>query len=679
MGARVLLQGIHFNGCIHREGCTCGPVNNYQHIIFSIMTDYAVESRGRTRALITRIHNDMENFESYDKLKLRTLKLKLEKAENELNTLDMEIIDAMYGDDKSTAAQIKTEIDKSFHYKEEITEALALVMECLEQVALDSRAAASGHAGTGTGNMAQPHSQLQRPKAPLPRFEGLEGESITLFLENFNASMSKFNYTEYDKLLLLQEQVSGKAKMLVKHLVAGRHKLADAEELLKNAFAAKDLQKFNIIKQLSELSMPAGSEPFEFLSAVQSIRQAVDTLQLEIDDILAYFVLIGMNEMFRTQLTLVTNCTRPDIGTILDKFFVAAERYEIVRKGTKQNKAYGSTNQTTAMAAGVAAKAETVQNPFKNCTLCSSGVNNHAINKCPNYIKPSEKLNRLRQLNACLRCANLGHFATACKFRFKSKCRNCDHYHFTFLCDGTLQPSVGSRNGNSSKTPAKQSTSSNAAQSESEPTNSEEHISEAITSMQIVCASYFQENMGEVDSVLSTFTISKHNTDEKIRGLYDQGSQSSFVLENLLPALDHTVLNNCIKLTIKGINNTKTITSKLVEVRLMFGNHCRTVKMLTVPNINISLQLPGLPEVVRQFRNKGFKLADELLDCKSTVLGNMGLILGADAGHCFVGRTVDFGQSSVYMECKFGILLLGSVNAMLRDKLDLPNCKLHED
>ena len=31
-------------------------------------------------------------------------------------------------------------------------------------------------------------------------------------------------------------------------------------------------------------------------------------------------MLNSLNEVFRTQLTLVTNCTRPDIETILDKY-----------------------------------------------------------------------------------------------------------------------------------------------------------------------------------------------------------------------------------------------------------------------------------------------------------------------------------------------------------------------
>ena len=74
----------------------------------------------------------------------------------------------------------------------------------------------------------------------------------------------------------------------------------------------------------------------------------------------------------------------------------------------------------------------------------------------------------------------------------------------------------------------------------------------------IVCASYFQDNFENVDSILSTFTVSADNSNSYIRGLYDIGSQSSFITENALENVDYITLKDDINLTIKGINNTKT-------------------------------------------------------------------------------------------------------------------------
>lgn len=39
-----------------------------------------------------------------------------------------------------------------------------------------------------------------------------------LFLKNFEQTTSKFNYTQYDKLLLIKQQITGKAAILVDSL-----------------------------------------------------------------------------------------------------------------------------------------------------------------------------------------------------------------------------------------------------------------------------------------------------------------------------------------------------------------------------------------------------------------------------------------------------------------------------
>ena len=73
-----------------------------------------------------------------------------------------------------------------------------------------------------------------------------------------------------------------------------------------------------------------------------------------------------------------------------------------------------------------------------------------------------------------------------------------------------------------------------------------------------------------------------------------------------------------------------------------------------------------------KFRSLNYKLADKLLKDDSTKLDNIGLLLGANASHCFEGKYTKFGNNSVYFETNFGILLLGDTEELLRDLHSLP-------
>ena len=57
-----------------------------------------------------------------------------------------------------------------------------------------------------------------------------------------------------------------------------------------------------------------------------------------------------------------------------------------------------------------------------------------------------------------------------------------------------------------------------------------------------------------------------------------------------------------------------TLYLTLIQAELKFGRHKYSVQLLTVPTIAISLKLPNLHKVVTSFKNKGFHLADEMLD-----------------------------------------------------------------
>ena len=92
---------------------------------------------------------------------------------------------------------------------------------------------------------------LKSPVSPLPKFASKEGEDLHKCFFQFEETLSKFSYPEYDKLLLLKQQVSGRASILLNSLESDKQNYAEAKKLLTDALASQGVRKFNVIKQLS--------------------------------------------------------------------------------------------------------------------------------------------------------------------------------------------------------------------------------------------------------------------------------------------------------------------------------------------------------------------------------------------------------------------------------------------
>ena len=65
-------------------------------------------------------------------------------------------------------------------------------------------------------------SLLKSPIAPLPKYTGTYEEDLERFFNEFEDTLSKFNYPDYDKLLLLKQQISNRALTLVNSLEASK-------------------------------------------------------------------------------------------------------------------------------------------------------------------------------------------------------------------------------------------------------------------------------------------------------------------------------------------------------------------------------------------------------------------------------------------------------------------------
>ena len=395
-----------------------------------IMTNLvlAIEQRKLFRASITRMHNECENFQSYSEIKKLQTKLKLDGIEKDLDVVNNKILELKFMD---STDGIQDELGKCEEYKDKLIQCKAVLDHVPPQESQPlGREATSGR--------APPRSLLKSPTAPLPNFTSAVGENLELFLNQFEETLSKFSYTDYDKLLLLKQQITGKASLLIDSLESEKQTYTDAKNLLMSALASTEIQKFNILKQLSDMKLSHTGEPFQYIADMRKVMQAFKSLDVTINDVLQFFFFTGMNESFKNQLTLVTQSLRPTLDQIIDNFFVANERYESAKKYSKHSKNVGYREETETISLATGSKIpKSVSNPFENCTLCGNNMNNHPINKCMAYPNPADKLNKLKMLKGCTKCGNVDHWSEKCNFRFRKSCTSCNKWHFSFLCPDT--------------------------------------------------------------------------------------------------------------------------------------------------------------------------------------------------------------------------------------------------
>ena len=601
--------------------------------------------RKTIRGRVTSCHNNRGCYQSFTDLQRSVERANLLDYKEELNNLNDVIQNLKCLDsDAISDDDLQKEMDSCAEYQSKIK-------ECI--VYLDSlKPSNSSHVNSGQVEAAR--SLLKQPVAPLPSFSGDENEDLMKFIREFELTTSSYNYPDRDLLILLLQQLSGKAKTLLNSLEADKQSYKDAKDLLITAFASPENRKFGTISKLSTLQLGYENDPFEFISKVKMLSESVTSLKIVSDDFLQFFVWRGLNENFKSHLTQITNKTKPSFKEIVDNFFVANERYSHAQKLYKAKKSNSPKPQkndkvSTSFAVKVNSKSS---DSLSKCSLCSNvdKSNNHPIYSCPAFKTAKEKLDKIKSLNGCSKCASLKHKFAECRFKFKRKCRYCSGWHFDFLCS---QWSTGSQTGQDA------SPRSNALSTEAKS---------GVVNLQTLSC----------NTLLPTFSFCVNENGTKLRALNDRGSQSSFITENAVVNQKLKVLQKNVKLTVSGFNAPQSYISSLVEVPLRFGSNMHLITAFVVPDIKVNLNLPQLGTIVHDFLNKGYSLADSFLNEHSDKIVNIDFVLGSDASHCLVGSDICFGNRSMYVDTAVGVLLLGDINHIVHDLPHLPFCKIAE-
>ena len=201
-----------------------------------------VSLRKATRAFITKKFNDRGNFSQMNESQLKILLQNFESRCERLESLTEECLELYIQLKKPSEQEVDEEVARCEEYRERASECIVLVRDLV-----NSR--------TSGASAYQSRSFLKPPQTPLPSFEGKDTEDITRFLTEFDKAIEPYQYTDYDKFLLLKKQCLGKAGLLLGSLDGSRQTYRDAKTLLEQAFGNKEIQKYNLLMKLTTLSL----------------------------------------------------------------------------------------------------------------------------------------------------------------------------------------------------------------------------------------------------------------------------------------------------------------------------------------------------------------------------------------------------------------------------------------
>ena len=593
--------------------------------------DLLIGKRKHIRGQITRTHGTVGQFSQLFNDVDRSVKLStLKDLKVELKNLDSLIQGLKFGE-KHAEKDLMEELNNCSHYFNLIN----ICIVHLEQLAV---------------NKENPQA-LKCPKTPLPRFSSKEGEDFTRFLSLFNTTVDKFKLTDYDKLILFKQQLSGSALVLVESLSLDNQTFKDAVDLLSEALASPDTQKHNVLKQLSEINTYFKDNPLEYISKMRMIQDTVKKLKIDVDYILGYFFWQGLPKEFKVHVTHILNKTKPSLSELNKVYFDATELFQENKK-SKSNKVKSDNfkeNVTNAFASEVKAFNKSVP----DCQLCLHDKldNSHPLFKCNKYNNAKLKIDKINELEGCVKCGSLKHKISKCNFKLKKRCGNCSRWHFQYLCSVNK---VKSENVKAS-----------------EPKPSESKPSVASSNNSIITEAF--PNSHDDTSILSTFTCNI-NGNELIRGFKDPGCQSNFITDNLANSLNLEVVKSNVILNIKGFNETKKYNTKIVNLDFLVGDKVRKIQALCVPEINIKIKIPNLCNIAKHFTDKGYSIADKALLDGSDEISNIEFLLGSKSSYCLKTNEIDFGpnKDSIYGQTDLGVILMGDSNVILRNLSSLP-------
>ncbi|XP_069157181.1 uncharacterized protein [Procambarus clarkii] len=519
-----------------------------------------------------------------------------------------------------------------------------------------------------TTSQKQTAPEVKLPSLSLPTFSGREDESWDGFWSKFVDSVdSNANVPKTTKFTYLQSVLKDEAYQVVCNLNHTDDDYDNAVQLLKDNYAKPErtirilTQRLLDIKPPNNTAVSLQTFRLELESILKALKNKVNldesdwiiqvhmTRKLPRDILDKLFVLVGKSSLTVNEIT-------KGLQTIIER-----ERVNPEEKTSKPTSATNSKQQSTNSAPNKAktsspstkwnqgsvgtyavgpskptvnASPKTVTpqdtvNVWKPCVFCEQS---HSMYNCRRYPDRATRIKRLKELYRCSKCIREHHpdnCTTA--MRICTKCHKGQHH--TALCGDT-----------SIKSPKPQ---------EEEGTTASVKLCTVLPDISVFTT------RSNHKSALPTARLIIRNGKKRatVRGLFDQGSQLTFISKELVDKLKLTPVEET-RINIKGfLTNSGARTYGVVRPTVRLGGYVRKVPALVVDRFPTDLYIEGLGTTAKFLEEKGIPLADNIT---SDNLSDIGILMGSDVYHKFIIGKEDYHGMNV-LPSAGGYLLTGPV------------------
>ena len=588
-------------------------LKNERHIVRQKVTR-------KTNALLSKI-DTLTKVECGENIeRLNELKISLQEEDNVVARLIM----ATEGED------LDVDLAESEEFEEKIYISICKLKERLNSLEISTVVQESS-------SYAETLNKLKLPEIPLPTFANEKGENIIQFFVNFEDVLNKYKLSGYERFVYLERQLSGDPLSLIKSLTGVQRCYIKAKELLNSAFARPIKNRYATIRNLANLKFNTKS-PYAFVSEFRLLISSFEELEIDIKTVLQYFIWSCLPTEYQDQLNNLTRNSYPDLDEINKNMF---EAIDLVNE---KNETLSVAPEPVSLAANISPNLAKIKSskPYKPCTLCDYKNADHPIFKCQSFPKARDKLDKLKALGMCIKCANF-HPTKECKYKFHKACTQCNKSnHFSFLCF---------KEGDKTNTsPAKE-------------------VANGVCAVEFSAQNSMCPKMG---NLLPTFSCTTKNG-LLIRGLQDSGAQTSFIQSDVAKTCNFKVIKSDVNLTIRGFNERKTIKTNIVEVEVKIGNTLRSVPAVCVPSLTKILPNSENANIAKILLSKGYKMADSYI--LSDPLKDIDIILGIDSFHYLELSSINFGkkQDSCMLSSVLGIMPIGNSKEFYKNLERVPS------
>ena len=529
-----------------------------------------VHDRKYIRGQISKLHNNsVNNLATFTPILAMQELAKLNTFKDKIKILDASIQTDMYDDTNPNMDQIyDAELDACQDYDNKILIAIVNFENIIKPLGQQNSPGLNDQ-NSGGG------PQLKRPSAPLPKYGDKSTISLVKFFAQLESITSKYSYSSFELFVILREQLSGRSLTLLNSLEIDNQDYDSAKDLLLEALANPNLQKFETISKLVNLTCNSNKDLYVYVSELRNLPEEVKQLKIDGDSITQYCFLKSMPANLRNALVQITNTNFPSVDEIMNNSFKAIERVKLNDMSFCKNSSAGQSREERSdkslhkvsneniFATSIKTERETPKykendkfkktNKEPECGLCKKYIElhnedldfKHSPRICPQFNTVDEKLKFLKENGGCDKC---GYFhSDVCRFHFYYKCpAPCNEYHFSYLCK-KAEKSVEER--------------------EVQSTSMTWTFSASTSSSSLIPTFSCQTEDGLV-----------------VNGFKDSGSTTTMYSEKFVKKLtNYKVIKSDLKVTVNGFNGKKVYKSSLISVKMIFQDKIFFVEGLVVP------------------------------------------------------------------------------------------------